>query len=233
MHKFYVVSLHADFIAQYWQFGVFKQAIQKKLIECHSIPLRDFAVDRHGSVDAPPFGGGDGMVLRIEPLVEAIEYVRTLSRGRELRIVVMAPQGRRWHQQQAKAWMEEDVDYCIVCGRFGGIDQRFYDHYVDELISLGDFVLSGGELAALCVLDSMIRWLPGSLGNPESARLDSFSQELNGGLEHPLYTRPAQFNGLSVPSVLLSGDHAAIERWRTEQREQATRLLRPDLLTSD
>ncbi len=230
MRRFYFLSVHPEFLNGYFQFGVLRQATQKNLIECHSLNLRDFAVDRHGSVDAPPFGGGDGMVMRMEPLVAALEHVRQLNQQRPLRVVATAPQGELWHHRQAKSWAADPSDLCFICGRFAGIDQRFIDHYVDELISLGDFVLSGGELAALAVVDSLVRWLPGSLGHQDSARLDSFSEDLEGHLEHPLYTRPPEFRGISVPSVLLSGHHAEIERWREERRLEVTKLRRPDLL---
>jgi tRNA (guanine37-N1)-methyltransferase len=189
--------------------------------------LRDWAEDRHRTVDDAPYGGGPGMVMKPGPLVAAIEAVAG-PRGpeREARVVLLSPQGRRLEQARLAALAcEERV--VLVCGRYEGVDQRAIDLAVDEEISIGDYVLSGGEVPAMAMIEGMVRLVPGVLGNPESASEESFQRGL---LEGPHYTRPAAFGGLRVPEVLCSGDHAAVARWRAEQARERTRRRRPDLL---
>ena len=193
-------------------------------IEIHD--LRDWTEDRHRTVDDSPYGGGPGMVMKPEPLVAAIEALA--GRGeRRGRVELMSPQGRRLDQAGLEALAREE-HLVLVCGRYEGVDQRAIDLTVDGEISLGDYVLSGGEIPAMAVIEGTVRLLPGVLGNPESTAAESFQ---GGLLEGPQYTRPAEFRGLSVPEVLLSGDHAAIERWRAERAREETRIRRPDLMS--
>ncbi len=188
--------------------------------------LRDWTSDRHRTVDDAPFGGGPGMVLKPEPLCAAIEALAG-ARGPErcARVVLLTPQGRRLDQAHVSR-LAREPRLVLVCGRYEGVDQRVIDLAVDEEVSIGDYVLSGGELPAMTLIEAMTRLLPGVLGNPASASTESFE---GGLLEGPHYTRPAVYRGSAVPEVLRSGDHAAIARWRAEQARSATRERRPDL----
>lgn len=194
-------------------------------IEVHD--LRDWATDRHRTVDDSPYGGGPGMVMRPEPLVPAIESLAgEKGPDRTARVVALSPQGRRL-DQSGLAELATGPHLVLVCGRYEGIDQRVLDVAVDDEVSIGDYVLSGGEVPAMVVIEGLVRLLPGVLGNPASSILDSFGEDL---LEGPHYTRPPEFRGHLVPEVLRSGDHAAIARWRREQALERTRQRRPDLL---
>lgn len=224
MRTFAFITVHPNFIDAYAKFGVFRNAERGK-VRIEPINLRTHAVDKHGSVDDTPFGGGDGMVLRPEPLASALQAYSARPR----KVFVTSPSGRAWTQADAARYAAMEDDLVFISGRFAGIDQRFLDHYVDEDISLGDFVISGGELASLTIADSILRLIPGVLGNYQSAREDSFSEELTGLLEYPLYTKPVEFEGEKVPDVLLSGDHAKISEWRNEEALKKTAKLRPDL----
>jgi len=189
--------------------------------------LRRWTTDRHHSVDDAPYGGGPGMVMRPEPLVAAIEALAgPKGRERRARVVLLSPQGRRL-DQALLADLAGAEHLVLVCGRYEGVDQRAIDLAVDEEVSLGDYVLSGGEVPAMAVIEGVCRLLPGVLGNPESLASESFQGP---ALEGPQYTRPAEFRGEPVPPVLLSGDHAAVADWRAEQSSQITRRRRPDLL---
>jgi tRNA (guanine37-N1)-methyltransferase len=189
--------------------------------------LRHHTDDRHHVVDDAPYGGGPGMVMKPEPLVKAIEAVAgPKGGGRQAHVVLMSPQGDRLDQAKL-AGLAACSRLAIVCGRYEGVDQRAIDLAVDEEISLGDYVLSGGEVPAMALIEGVVRLLPGVLGNPESARTESFQAGL---LEGPQYTRPASFRGLEVPEVLRSGDHAAVARWREARARERTRRRRPDLL---
>jgi len=195
-------------------------------VEVHD--LRDWAQDRHRSVDDAPYGGGPGMVMTPEPLIPAIEALAGVKGpDRQSRVVCLTPQGERLTQGKLSA-MAEGPPLLLVCGRYEGIDQRVLDLAVDEEVSIGDYVLSGGEVPAMVLVEGIARLLPGVLGNPESIRTESFQ----GGalLEGPQYTRPPIYRGLSVPEVLRSGDHAAIDDWRRQNAHARTRERRPDLL---
>ena len=192
--------------------------------------LRDWATDRHRSVDDQPYGGGPGMVMTPEPLVPAIEALAGPKGGsRTTHVICLTPQGRRLDQARLEALVEAQRPLLLVCGRYEGIDQRVLDLAVDEELSIGDYVLSGGELPAMVLIEGLVRLVPGVLGNPESAEIESFGGVGGGLLEGPQYTRPPIYRGLAVPEVLRSGDHAAIARWRAEQALERTRLRRPDL----
>lgn len=187
--------------------------------------LRRFGVGAHRQVDDAPFGGGAGMVLRPEPLGDAIDWVRSRWPAPDTRVVSLSPQGRRFDRGAARRLASHER-LILLCGRYEGIDERVTEALVDEELSVGDVVLTGGEIAAMTVIDATARFVPGVLGNAESAARDSFEE---GILDHPHYTRPQEWRGRTVPAVLLSGNHAAIARWRRERAEEATRGKRPDL----
>lgn len=222
--KIYTISIHPQFIYSYFQFGVLKSAQEKNLISIESINLRNYAIDKHGSIDSRPYGGGDGMVMRPEPLAAAVKTIENPY------VILTSPRGKIWKQSEAKRLLKIEKPLIFICGRFGGVDERFIEKYVDEEISLGDFILSGGELATLAIIDSMIRFIPEVLGHEESAQIDSFSEQLEGKLEFPLYSKPQTFEGSEVPEVLLSGNHKAIEEWRDAESQRITKKCRPDLL---
>ena len=226
MRRLSFLTIHPQLVDEYRKFGVFARCESLKLAEITSVNLRDFAVDKRGSVDASPYGGGDGMVMRPEPLRDALKSLK-LSNAK---VIYTSPSGRAWSQSEAQSLAASGQDLVFVCGRFGGVDQRFIDHYVDEEYSLGDFVISGGELACLTMADSVVREIEGALGNYDSVKNDSFAEGMNGLLEYPLYTRPEEFEGSKVPAVLTSGDHKKIEKWREEKALERTQQRRPDLL---
>lgn len=204
MRAFYFVTIHPQLIVAYSHFGTFKAAGGKIHIE--AMNLRDFAVDRHGTVDDKPYGGGEGAVLRIEPIVHAIRSLRV-----PVKVILPSPQGKKWNYQTAQRFAIADKSLLFICGRFRGVDHRVAENFVDASYSVGDFVLSGGELAALTMADTILRFVPGVLGNQASVVNDGFDNDQRYA---PLYTRPQEFEGLQVPEVLLSGDHQAIDAWR-------------------
>jgi tRNA (guanine37-N1)-methyltransferase len=205
-------------------------AQQRSRLRLAAHDLRDWTHDRHRTVDDSPYGGGPGMVMKPEPLVEAVEALRG-PEGPEgpARVILMSPQGSRMDQAMLER-LSQERRLLLLCGRYEGVDQRVIDLVVDEEISIGDFVLSGGEVPAMVLIEGLVRLLPDVLGNPESAIHESFRGDL---LEGPQYTRPPAFRDLEVPAVLRSGDHAAIARWREAQSRRLTRLRRPDLLGPD
>ncbi|MFY7928894.1 MAG: tRNA (guanosine(37)-N1)-methyltransferase TrmD [Oligoflexus sp.] len=224
MRSFSFITVHPHMIEAYAQVGVFRAA-SRLGHTMRAVNLRQFAVDKHGSVDDHPFGGGDGMVLRPEPLAAALA-----SLPEKGRIIYTSPSGRLWTQADAERYAASSDPLVFIAGRFAGVDQRFIDRYVDDEVSIGDFVVSGGELPCLLIADSILRQIPGVLGNQQSAVEDSFGPNMRGLLEYPLYTRPPEFEGLTVPAVLLSGDHTKIKAWREAQALAKTQRLRPDLL---
>ena len=222
-----VVTIFPELFDAFLRTSIVGIAREAGALEVTTHDLRGFTIDRHRSVDDAPYGGGPGMVMKPEPLVEAIEALAgTKGAEREARVLLLSPQGERLDQARI-ARMAGQRHLVLVCGRYEGVDQRVIDLAVDEEISIGDYVLSGGEVPAMAVIEAVARLLPGVLGNPESAGSDSFEQGL---LEGPQYTRPAVFRGRAVPDVLLSGNHAAVARWRSEQARETTRRRRPDLL---
>ena len=200
------------------------KALKDGIWQCKTIDLRTFGVGKHRNVDDTPAGGGAGMVLRADVLGNAIEHAQSLTRI-PLPLFYLSPRGRPFDQAMAHRFAQ-GPGLTLLCGRFEGVDQRVLDHYAIEEISLGDFVLTGGEVAAHAMLDATVRLLPGVLGNADSTEEESFS---NGLLEHPQYTRPAEWQGLTIPDVLMSGHHGEIEKWRRAQSERITRKRRPDL----
>lgn len=202
-------------------------AREKGLVDVVLTDLRDYTADRHRSVDDRPFGGGPGMVMKVEPVVKAVRDVRNRVADPG-RLILPCPQGRVFTQSLARAWSREPR-LIFVAAHYEGYDERIVEILDVERVSIGDYVLTGGELPALVMLDAVVRLVPGVLGDPESVSSESFSPENEGLLEYPQYTRPAVFDGCAVPDVLLSGDHARIAAWRREQSEQRTRQCRPDL----
>jgi len=219
-----ILTLFPRMVAAPLEESILGKAREKGLLRVQVTDIREFAGGKHRVTDDVPYGGGAGMVMKPEPLVAAIEAART--RAPSARVVLMSPQGARFDQAKAVEFSRHD-SLVLVCGRYEGVDERVLG-WVDEELSLGDFVLTGGEVAALAVVDAVARLLPGVLGNELSAQSESFTGE--GLLEGPQYTRPPEFRGLKVPDVLLSGDHARIARWRKEQALSRTRERRPDLL---
>jgi len=229
-----VITLFPDMFKALTQEGVTGRAIKQGLLELDLLNPRDFTGDKHRTVDDRPYGGGPGMVMMVEPLNQAINKARQGSRP-TAQVIYLSPQGERFDQQSAKRLLESDQDLILIAGRYEGIDQRLIDNEVDLELSIGDFVLSGGELAAMVVIDTLTRLVPGALGHKESAEQDSFTDGL---LDYPHYTRPEELadhstgqpENRTVPAPLLSGDHAAIQRWRDKQALGRTWLKRPDLL---
>lgn len=217
--KITVLTLFPEMISYPLQFGVVGQAIEQGKIQIHTLNPRDFTEDKHNTVDDRPFGGGDGMVMKADVLARAVDNLNGLK-------VVLSPQGRRWSDQMARA-IAKTPELVLICGRYAGFDQRFTERYADLEVSVGDFILSGGEIAALAIIDSVGRFIPGVLGNEQSPNLESFTDGL---LECPQFTRPVEWDGWVVPRVLLSGDHAKIRRFRKSVSLMRTFRLRPDLL---
>ena len=202
--------------------SIVKRAREKGCIEINLVDLREFTHDRHRSVDDRPYGGGAGMLMKPEPIFEAVDTLRTP----QSRIVLLSPQGQQFQQQHAEE-LAEAPHLIFICGHYEGVDERVCIGLADVELSIGDYILSSGNLAAMGVVDAIVRLLPGALGCEESAVKESFSDGL---LEYPQYTRPDEYRGMRVPEILLSGDHAAIETWRLKMATERTRTRRPDLL---
>jgi tRNA (guanine37-N1)-methyltransferase len=218
-----IITLFPDLVMQMASASILKRAQEKGKLELVVHNLRDQAKDNYGSVDDRPYGGGPGMVLRVDIVVPAIAQVRKLNPTAP--VLLMTPQGEQYAQKKAHTLAQES-GLIIVCGHYEGYDERIRD-YVDQEISVGDYVLTGGELPAMIVTDSIVRLLPGVLGDDSSSHEESFS---NGLLEYPHYTRPTEYEGKTVPEILTSGNHKAIEEWREEQAKKRTIERRPDLL---
>jgi len=206
--------------------SMMKRAQEKGILELHIRNLRDWTTDKHHVVDDAPFGGGQGMVMKPEPIFAAVEDLKSRVEDLKSKIVLMSPAGRRLDQELAKR-LSQEPRLIIISGHYEGVDHRIIEHLIDLEISIGDYVLTNGAIAAVVLVDAIVRLLPGALGHEQSAADDSFSDGL---LEAPQYTRPAEFRGWKVPEVLLSGNHAEIARWRQEQAVKRTRQNRPDLL---
>ena len=219
-----ILTCQPDLLVSPFAHSIVKRAQDKGLAEIFVHNLRDYAINKHGQLDDYVFGGGAGMVLRVEPIASWIDELQT-QRTYDA-IIYLTPDGETLRQPLAN-WLSLLGNIIILCGHYKGVDQRIRDHYVTHEISLGDFVLSGGELAAAVLVDAVVRLLPGVLGNEESALSDSFQDDL---LAPPVYTRPAEWRGLAVPEILLSGNTPKIEEWRHEQALARTQAKRPDLL---
>ncbi|GKV67776.1 tRNA (guanine-N(1)-)-methyltransferase [Sporosarcina sp. NCCP-2716] len=227
MMNVHVLSLFPEMFEGVFNTSMLKKAQENGAVELSVTDFRDYSENKHRKVDDYPYGGGAGMVLKPEPLFNAVQAV-TGAAGKPPRVILMCPQGERFSQAKAEELAAEE-QLVFICGHYEGYDERIREHLVTDELSIGDFVLTGGELAAMTMIDSVVRLLPGVLGNEASPVEDSFSTGL---LEHPQYTRPAVYEGMAVPDVLLSGNHAEIEKWRTEQSLKRTLERRPDLLES-
>lgn len=227
--RFDVLTLFPDMVAPLFGHSILKRAQEKALLTVQVRNLRDFTTDRHKVADDVPYGGGAGMVMKAEPILRAVEALRAEARehGEDIRLLYPSPHGRPFTQEYAKNLACESRRMVILCGHYEGVDERVRMALSPEEISVGDYVLTGGELPALVLIDASARLVPGVLGDPESVVEESFSDSL---LEYPHYTRPAEVRGMGVPDVLLSGHHEAIRRWRRKQALRSTYLRRPDLL---
>jgi tRNA (guanine37-N1)-methyltransferase len=223
-----VFTIFPDAVDRFAEVSILGRARRLELMALAVHDIRDAAAGVHRSVDDAPFGGGAGMVLAPDPLFRIVEHVAASPRGLARPLFLLSPSGRRFDQTVAQELAASD-GFSLLCGRYEGVDERVAEHLVDEELSVGDFVLAGGELAALAVLEAVARLLPGALGNEDSPEEESFADGL---LEYPQYTRPAEFRGWAVPEVLRSGDHQAIRRWRRAQALSRTRDRRPDLLAA-
>ncbi|HSK71894.1 MAG TPA: tRNA (guanosine(37)-N1)-methyltransferase TrmD [Pyrinomonadaceae bacterium] len=226
-----VLTIFPEFFREVFGFGIIRRAKLAEIVEINVHDLREFTTDKHRKVDDRPFGGGDGMVLKPEPIFRAVEnLVGTSERENyplRTRVVLLSPQGRVFKQPVAKEFAEEADHIVLICGRYEGVDERVNEALVTDEISIGDYVLSGGEPAAVVLVDAIVRLLPNALGSETSAENDSFSSGL---LDFPHYTQPRDFRGMQVPDVLLSGNHAEIEKWRREKALEKTKKIRKDLL---
>ncbi|WP_312469365.1 tRNA (guanosine(37)-N1)-methyltransferase TrmD [Neobacillus sp.] len=205
--------------------SMLQKAAEKSAVTYNVVNFREYADNKHATVDDYPYGGGAGMVLMPQPIFDAVETLKEKAKSNQPRVILLCPQGERYDQRKAEELAKEE-HLIFICGHYEGYDERIREHVVTDEISIGDYVLTGGELGAMVVVDSVVRLLPEVLGNQESHMKDSFSTGL---LEHPHYTRPAEFRGMKVPDVLLSGNHKLIEEWRNKEALRRTLLRRPDL----
>lgn len=226
--KFHIVTIFPDFFAGPFEHGVVGRARNAGILQIHIHDLRNWTYDRHRTVDDRPFGGGEGMLLKAQPLFEAVESILP-QRGPNQKVSLLSASGKPFTQALAQELATLD-DLVVLCGRYEGVDERVAERLADVEISVGDFVLSGGELGAALMVDVIGRLLPGVLGNEESTRNESFGDVSQGLLDCPQYTRPADFRGWKVPEVLLGGNHKEIERWRRAAAREKTERVRPDLL---
>ena len=228
---FDILTIFPELLDSPLQEGIIKRALLQKRIEVNIINIRDFASGPHQSTDDRPFGGGEGMVMKPEPLASAVESIHSkqAQKCNKPRVIFLTPQGKTYNQELAKELASED-HLVLVCGRYEGIDERFVSEFIDDEISLGDFILTGGELGAMVVVDSVTRLLPGVLGCQDSVEKDTFSRNL---FKHAQYTRPRNFNGVDVPEELLSGNHQKIEEYRLIDSVTRTLQKRPELLKNE
>lgn len=224
--KIDILSLFPEMFAGVFGCSIIKRAIEKNILDIEITNPRDFAFNKHNQVDDTAYGGGAGMVMKPEPLFRAVEAVKENVQFSKSKVILMCPTGKPFTQARAKALAEYE-QLIFICGHYEGFDNRIVQNLADEVISIGDYVLTGGELPAMVVIDAVSRMLPGVLGSGESATTDSF---YNGLLEYPQYTKPREYKGLKVPEVLLSGDHAKIAKWRRQESLRITYFNRPDLL---
>ena len=231
MLRFDVITIFPDFFREAFDYGITRRALAAGLVVTKTHNLRHWATDKHRSIDDRPFGGGDGMVLKPDPIFTAVNDLTGFSRRgdypKETRVVLLSPQGQVFTQSLAADMATTASQIVLICGRYEGVDERVAETLATDEISIGDYVLSGGEPAAVVVVDAVVRLLPGALGSKTSAAYESFS---NGLLDYPQYTRPPELEGLRVPDVLLKGNHAEIARWRHEEALKKTERNRPDLL---
>jgi tRNA (guanine37-N1)-methyltransferase len=225
MMKIDVLTLFPEMFSGVLGQSILHKAAEKSAVSYRVVNFRDYADNKHNSVDDYPYGGGAGMVLMPQPIFDAVDDLKAKATSGKTRVILLCPQGERYDQRKAEELAKED-HLIFICGHYEGYDERIREHVVTDEISIGDYVLTGGELGAMVVIDSIVRLLPEVLGNEESHMKDSFSTGL---LEHPHYTRPADFRGWKVPEVLLSGNHKLIEEWRNKEALRRTLVRRPDL----
>jgi tRNA (guanine37-N1)-methyltransferase len=225
--KFHLLTIFPEFFEGPFKFGVVARAAEFGALELHVHDLRNWTHDAHRTVDDRPFGGGEGMVLKCEPVFEAVESIWPVKKEKQ-KIILLSAQGRRFTQAVARE-LAGNEELLLICGRYEGVDERVAEHLADEELSIGDYVLSGGELAAAVVVDTVARLLPGVVGNEDSTVNESFEEA--GMLDCPHWTRPAEFRGWKAPDVLLGGNHAEIRKWRKRAALEKTKRLRPDLIT--
>jgi tRNA (guanine37-N1)-methyltransferase len=223
--KFHLLTIFPQFFEGPFHYGVVARAAEAGALELNVYDLRNWTHDLHRTVDDRPFGGGAGMLLKPEPIFDAVETIWP-SRAAGKRVILLSAQGRKFNQRIARELLEND-ELLLICGRYEGVDERVAEHLADDELSIGDYVLSGGELAAAVVVDAIARLLPGVVGNQESTVQESFE---DGVLDCPQWTRPAEFRGWKAPEILLGGNHAEIEKWRRQAAREKTARLRPDLL---
>jgi len=226
---FDVITIFPEFFNGPFECGIIRRGREKGLIETRIHDLRDYTSDRHKTVDDRPFGGGEGMVLKPEPIFKAVEAIR---KDGDAEVVVLSASGRRFNQAEALR-LSKASQMIVICGRYEGIDERVIEHLATAEISIGDYIVSGGEVAAVVVIDAVARYIPGVVGKEGSILHDSFSDPsaLAKRVEHPHYTRPAEFRGWAVPETLMSGDHEAVRKWRESAALEKTAKNRPDLIT--
>ena len=231
MLRFDIITIFPEFFREAIDCGIVRRARNAGIVDIHAHDLRQWTTDKHHVVDDRPFGGGDGMILKPEPIFAGVEALTGAARKEDYpaktRVILLSAQGQVFTQALAQDISQNTSHVVLLCGRYEGVDERVAEALVTDEISIGDYVLSGGEPAAMVVVDAVVRLLPGALGSETSAVFESFSEGL---LDHPQYTRPPDFRGMKVPEVLLSGNHAEIERWRKEAAMEKTRRKRPDLL---
>ena len=231
MLRFDIITIFPEFFSQSVDCGILRRARSAGLVEVTAHDLRQWTSDKHHVVDDRPFGGGDGMILKPEPIFAGVEALTGVSRREDFpshtRVILLSAQGQVFSQRLATELSRSAARIVLLCGRYEGVDERVAEALATDEVSIGDYVLSGGEPAAMVLIDAIVRLLPGALGSETSAVFESFSEGL---LDHPQYTRPPEFRGMKVPEVLLSGNHAEIERWRKEAAIAKTRRKRPDLL---
>ena len=222
--RFDIITIFPEIFSEVFDFGIVRRAVEASLIEIHIHDLRDYTHDRHRQVDDRPFGGGAGMVMKPEPVFRAVEAIT--NGAPDVSVALLSPQGRLFSQPVAEEYAQKPR-VVLICGRYEGVDERVVEHLITDEVSIGDYVLSGGEIPAMVVVDSVTRLIPGALGCEQSAERESFSEGL---LDYPHYTRPAEYRELRPPEVLLSGNHAEIERWRRRKAIEKTLRRRPDLV---
>lgn len=224
MIQFDIITIFPKSVSNFLKEGIFRIAQEKDSAKIRVFDLRNWTHDKHRKVDDTPYGGGAGMVMKIEPIDRAIKDLRKTG----TKVIAMTPRGETLNQKKLKKHLNEKIDhYILIAGHYEGIDERVYESLVDYEISIGDFVLSGGELPALVFIDAYLRLIPGVLGNENSSQDESFENDI---LEYPQYTRPEDYDGMKVPEVLLSGNHEEIKKWREKEAKKITKLKRPDLL---
>lgn len=232
MLKIDVVTIFPDMFDNIIEFGVLKEAFKKNICQLNIYNLRDFSNYKHGRVDDRPYGGGPGMVLMPEPIDNAITFIKKknkIKKKEKQKTILLAPRGEKLNQNKLK-YLSNLENIILICGRYEGVDERVIDSLIDFEISIGDYVLTGGEIPAMVIIDGAIRLLPGVVGKEESLKSESFEDNL---LDYPQYTRPPVFKGMDVPKILLSGNHKDIQKWRKEKSLEITRIKRPDLIDKD